>query len=89
MDSQIVSPNKELQLTRFVAAVPPLHDNPQQLKTAALINQLMAGMEMISTSQSRKRGRERERKINKYVKQLCYRESWNQPSVKIGPREMT
>lgn len=60
-DSQIVSPNKELQLTRFVAAVPPLHDNPQQLKTAALINKLMAGTEMISTSQSRKRGREREK----------------------------
>lgn len=46
----------------------------------------MAEMEMISTSQSGKRGREREKKC---LRQLCYRESWNQPSVKIRPREMT
>lgn len=55
----MVSPNKELQLTRFVAAVSPQRDNPQQLKTAVLINKLMAEMEMISTSQSRKRAREK------------------------------
>lgn len=47
----------------------------------------MAEMEIISTTQSKKRGRERER--GKKTKQLCYREPWNQRSVKIWPREIT